>query len=304
MSLNQAVVFTKPVHHLNLPLNAAGLADQTRTFLEEKGFSIVSSKKVSGSELAARDVIKQHYLMYSEAACVQSAEELSLSAEAQFRFLSAFGKVWQEEVDAGSIMGFPQIKNVKGISADELQVLWSEKFASKQTQKIQDGLLLAHLDDFDCFCINAFYPAMEENFYNPITEITYFVVEFNPDQISWKQFRKNILGVTDSSKADAESFRGQLYKTYGVELEYPGRDNFVHGSAGPLEGLIERIIHEPDFSLEGNPIGEYLMKRGITLETFKAWKNTQSISQLGDLFDRTEEKNTLKAIEILDEVAF
>ena len=301
---NQAVVFTKPVHHLNMPLSAEQLAGKTQEFLEAKGFSIVYRKKVSGPELAERDVIKQHYLMYSKAACVSSADELSLSDEAQIRFLSAYGKVWQEEVEAGNILGFPAIQEMKGISAAELQVLWSTKFDDKQTQKIQDGLLLAYLEQFGCFCINAFYPAMEENFYNTATEMTYFVVEFDPDQTSWKQFRKAILGVTDSSKADSKSFRGQLYATYGDALEYPGRDNFVHGSAGPVEGLIERMIHEPDFDMKMNPVGQYLLGRGVPQECFKAWKSVQTISQLGALFDKTEEKNTREALGSLDGIAF
>jgi hypothetical protein len=304
MSLNQAVVFTKPVHHLNLPLSAVGLADQARNFLEDKGFSIVHTQHVTGSELATRDVIKQHYLMYSKAACISSAEELNLSTEAQVRFLAAYGKVWQDEVEAGNIMGFPQIREVKGITAAELQVLWSELFARRATQKIQDGLLLAHLEAFDCFCINAFYPAMEENFYNPATEMTYFVIEFDPEQISWSSFRKEILGSTDSSKADPASFRGQLYATYGDALEYPGRDNFVHGSAGPVEGLVERIIHELDFEMKSNPIGNYIGDKGVSVEAFKEWKSRQTIAQLGQLFDKTEEKNTAEVLHTVDKITF
>jgi hypothetical protein len=304
MKINQAEVFTKPIHHLNVPLSAEQLADKTRAFFEEKGFSIVYRKNFSGSELAARDVIKQHYLMYSQAACIAKAEELNLSVDAQDRFFAAYNKVWKDEVAAGRVMGFPQIQEVKGINADELQVLWSEKFSSKQTHKIQDGVLLAHLEGLDCFCINAFYPAMEQNFYNPATEMTYFVVEFDPDRISWTQFRKSILGSTDASKADPESFRGQLYSRDGDRLEYPGRDNFVHGSAGPVEGLIERIVHEPDFDMKTNPVGKYLKTKGISLERFKTWKSHQSISQLGDLFDETEEKNTPEVLEVLDAIEF
>ncbi|MCF6303409.1 MAG: hypothetical protein L3J13_09460, partial [Devosiaceae bacterium] len=74
--INQAVVFTKPVHHLSLPLTAGQLSAQVRAFLEEKGFKIALTRTVTGSELAARDVIKQHYLMYSRGACSESPAEL------------------------------------------------------------------------------------------------------------------------------------------------------------------------------------------------------------------------------------
>ena len=161
---------------------------------------------------------------------------------------------------------------------------------------------MAYLEELDCYCINAFYPAMEANFNHPETQIDYYVLEFDPTQISWEQFRKNILGSTDSSKADPSSFRGQLYAEYKVE--FPARDNFVHGSAGPFEGFVERAIHEDGFELSANPIGAYLMGRGVTLESFAAWKATQSVSVIGALFDSTEEKNTDDIFIVLDSVDF
>jgi hypothetical protein len=192
----------------------------------------------------------------------------------------------------------------KGITANQLFLMWNDKFAGGQTQKLQDGLLVAYLEELDCYCINAFYPAMEENFYNPQTDITYYVLEFDPDQVSWKQFRKTILGATDASKANPDSFRGQLYTRFSMALKYPGRDNFVHGSAGPIEGLVERIIHEPDFDLATNPVGRDLLERGISLEMFINWKSGLSITQLGELFASSEEKNTDEALALLDSISF
>ena len=78
----------------------------------------------------------------------------------------------------------------------------------------------------------------------------------------------------------------------------------MHGSAGPLEGLVERIIHEPDFDMTANPIGRYLIERGITLDRFRQWKSGRSIAQLGEVFDATEEKNTAEVLSLLDDVRF
>ena len=177
-----------------------------------------------------------------------------------------------------------------------------ELFTTRQTQKIGTGLLMARLSGLDCYCINAFYPAMEENFYHPSTNMDYFVVEFDPGQVSWEAFRKEILGVTNAANAAPESFRGQLYAKYKVE--FPGRDNFVHGSAGPLEGLVERAIHEPDFELAANPIGRVLEAADVSLERFKEWKARQSVADLADLFDATEEKNTDEVLPVLDTVTW
>lgn len=298
--INQAVVFTKPIHHLELSLTPRQLDEQTRTFLVDKGFTIVMSRTVTGRELAARDVIRQHYLMYSKAACIESTDELELTAEAQAKFKMAFGNSWVDE--ATKVFGSPALQQEKGISAHELYLQWNKEFSGRKTQKIQDGIIMAWLASLDCYCINAFYPAMEENFYNPATEMTYYVVEFNPDRVSWTQFRKNVLGATDASKADPESFRGQLYAIHSTALEYPGRDNFVHGSAGPIEGLVERTIHESDFDMLANPVGCELEGRGVTLEKFKYWKANQTLSQLGELFDATEERDTFETFSILDKI--
>jgi hypothetical protein len=297
-TINQAVVFTKPLHHLGLSLTPEQLDRQARSFLEEKGFKVVFTQKVTGTELAERDVIRQHYLMYSRASYGDAAP----ADEGKATFESAFGKSWDAEVEAGRIMGNPQLLETKGITAQELYLLWKKRFTGGQTQKIQNGVTLAWLDELDCYCINAFYPVLAEIFYNPATELAYYVLEFDPAQVSWKQFRTEILGSTDAGKADPESFRGRLYAEYPVE--FPGRDNFVHGSAGPVEGLVERIIHEPGFDMETNPVGRYLAGRGISLEAFKSWKASQSISRLGDLFDRTEENDTTEALAVLDGIRF
>lgn len=297
-NINQAVVFTKPVHHLGILLTPEQLDQQARSFLEQKGLRIVSSKKVTGSEMAGREVIRQHYLMYSKA----SYGDATVTDKGKARFESAFGKSWGAEVNAERIMDNPRLLEAKGISAHKLYLLWNGQFANRKTEKIQDGVIVAWLAELDCYAINAFYPVMEANFYNPATCIGYHVVEFDASQVSWKQFRKNILGSTDASKADPDSFRGQLYAKYKVE--FPGRDNFVHGSAGPIEGFIERIIHEPGFDMASSPIGRYLEKRNVSPETFKRWKTDQSITQLGDLFDQTEEKDTGEALAVLDAIRF
>ncbi len=293
MAVNQAVVFTKPLHPLGIPLTPEQLGEETRTELEARGLQVVSSRRVTGPELAQREAIRHHYLMYSRA----SYGLFTLSDAGRIRFAETFGRDWNAEVQAGRIMGNPQLMASKGIDASALFTLWS----AATVQKIQSGLLMARLDALDCYCINAFYPAMEANFYHPRTTIFYYVVEFDPARVSWKRFRKEILGATDASKADPASFRGRLYARYPVA--FPGRDNFVHGSAGPFEGLVERAIHEPAFDLQTNPVGRHLAQKGVTLASLGAWKARQAIADLGALFDATEEQETDEVLPILDAVA-
>ena len=298
--LNQAVVFTKPVHHLSLPLTPVQLDERLRSFFEARGFNLVRSRKVMGAELAARGIIREHYLMYSKDSSIGSVDELELVPGAKERFKEAFGKAWDAEALAGRIVGNPALMADKGLDAAKLFNHWNLRFAGGETRKIQAGLLMAWIEELDRYCINGFYPILEEIFNHPATEMHYHVVEFDPQKVSWASFRKEILGATNAAQADPGSFRGQLYSSYGSALEHPGRDNFAHGSAGPLEGLIERIVHEPDFDMQTNPVGRFLLARGVDLEHFKAWKSGQSIVQLGDLFDATEEKDTPDALTLLE----
>ncbi len=292
MFKNQAVLFTKPVHHLGIDLAPERLDQRVRDYFTGKGFTIACSRQVFGPELAEREIIRQHYLMYSKA----SYGDIDISDQGKVRFSECFGKSWNAEIEVGRIMGNPQLLKSRGIDAHRLFTLWNRA----AVEKIQTGLLVGRLEEFDCYCINAFYPAMEANFYHADTRMDYYVLEFDPAQVSWRQFRREILGATNAAQADPNSFRGKLYAEYNVD--YPGRDNFVHGSAGPFEGLIERGIHEPDFELKTNPVGRHLVDRGITRESFGAWKAGQSVSRLGELFDATEEKDTSEVLPILDDM--
>lgn len=298
MSVNQAVIFTKPVHHLQCPLSPGELNERVFAFFQEKGFRFIYSQKVTGADLKARDVIKQHYRMYSTAAC---AETIELEPAAQERFESFFGKKWDDELAAGRIVPVPKLLQRPDLDAQQLLTYWRALYPENKTVKLQTGLIMGFIEELGVYGINAFYPMMESIFYDSETVMHYHVVEFDSLQTSWKTFRRDLLGPTNSSAAGPESFRGMLYSEYPVD--FPERDNYVHGSAGPLEGFVERTIHESDFDMTTSPVGAVLAERGITLESFSAWCRRQSLETLGRLFDETEEKNTDEVLRALDAIA-
>ncbi|MDH3346212.1 MAG: hypothetical protein OEL75_03410 [Kiritimatiellaceae bacterium] len=287
MSVNQAVIFTKPVHHLGIGLSPEELNQRLRCFFEEKGFRFVVRKKLTGPNLRARKIIPQHYLMYSAAAC---AETVQVDASAKERFEAYFGRSWQHEMDAGRIVPMPRLLSRPGIDAHQLYSAWLDLYAREKTVKLQAGLIMGFIEEWNVYGINAFYPSLEEVFYHPETRIDYHVVEFDSSQTSWKEFRQNLLGTTNASTANPNSFRGKLYADYPIK--FPGRDNYAHGSAGPLEGMVERTIHEEDFDMTTNPVGACLAERGVTRESFSRWLQRQPLATIGALFDETEEKNT------------
>jgi hypothetical protein len=159
---------------------------------------------------------------------------------------------------------------------------------------------MGFIEELGVYGINAFYPSLEAIFYHPETVIYYHVVEFDSSQTSWEVFRRNLLGTTNADTANPESIRGKLYGDHPVE--FPGRDNYVHGSAGPLEGFVERTIHEADLEITTNPVGAHLAEQGATLQSFSDWRKSQPLVILGTLFDETEEKNTDEILQILEKI--
>jgi hypothetical protein len=299
MSINQAVLFTKPVHHQGIDLDPEVLNELAKQFFETRGFRFMNHRRVTGPELQERNIISQHYLMYSKGAL---AERIEMCDSGKIRFEEFFGKGWDGEMAAGKILPLQELLSTAKISVHQLFNRWNGLFGAGKTVKLQDGFIMGWLEDLDLYCINAFYPSLESHFYHPDTVMHYYVAEFDAAEVSWKKFRKKILGVTNASNAVPESFRGQLYHEYPVQ--FPGRDNFIHGSAGPFEAFIERAIHEPDFEMSTNPVGTFLAGKGVALESFAAWKARQTLAGLGELFDQTEEIDTDAVLQILDGVEF
>jgi hypothetical protein len=225
---------------------------------------------------------------------------VEVGAAAQERFKELFGRNWQDEVDAGRIVPMPWLLERSDLDERQLYTHWLELFDEGKTVKLQDGFIMGFIEELGVYAINGFYPSLEAIFYHPETVLHYHVIEFDSSDISWREFRHNVLGTTNAAKAEAGSFRGKLYREFPVE--FPGRDNFVHGSAGPFEGFVERTIHEEDFEMTTSPVGAYLAAHSATLHSFARWKKYQSISSLGTLFDETEEKNTDEIIQRLDAV--
>jgi hypothetical protein len=302
MAINQAVIFTKPIYHLPFSLTADALRDRVETFLLDRGFYIRTRHCVDGQTLRSQGTMDQHYIVYSKAVRLESLDTLIMSEAGLARFEERFGTSWEDEKVAGRLMTTDQLIEKKGLAITDLLEAWEDHLATGQTLKVQSGLIVAFVEAFDAYLINGFYPAMAERFDHADNVMHYFVVEFDSAECSWESFRKEILGVTNSSKAASTSLRGQLFADFPVEL--PGSDNFVHGSAGPLEGFAERLVHEEEVGLATSPIGVYLQRRGVSAVTFRAWCARKPIVELAALFDLTEEKNSDEILPILDAIDF
>merc|ERR1711912_108342 len=94
------------------------------------------------------------------------------------------------------------------------------------------------------YIFNGFFMAMRSKFTKPGTQFYYYVVEWDPKELSWADFRGKVLGPTDPADAPKDSLRGTAlanWKDLGLAAEPNVGENCVHASASPFEGLAERM---------------------------------------------------------------
>ena len=71
---------------------------------------------------------------------------------------------------------------------------------------------------------------MRGKFTAPGTSIHYYVVEFDPKDLSWEDFRGKVLGPTDPKDAPAGSLRGIIakdWKALGLKAPCNGGDEYI-----------------------------------------------------------------------------
>eukprot|EP00434_Breviolum_minutum_P015358 symbB.v1.2.013535.t1/scaffold961.1/size148688/7 len=163
------------------------------------------------------------------------------------------------------------------------------------------------------FVVNGFVPHWRAAF-SSTGEACWFVVEFNPSEVSWKRFEE-ILGATDPSKASSDSIRGLLYQHYkdcGLTQQPTTMDNGVHFSAGALEGMRERMLWT-NITPEEDPLGRLLLSSGVPRKFLDEWMDNPDVDgwyigtkqMSGPLFACTEACDTVtfkeSAIRFLQE---
>ena len=128
------------------------------------------------------------------------------------------------------------------------------------------------------YTFNAFM-TMRGKFTTPGTSIHYYVVEFDPEELSWADFRGKVLGPTDPKDAPADSLRGIVaanWQSLGLKAPCNGGDNAVHASASPFEGLAERTnwLATP---IADDSFGKALLAAGVPEATIKQWSSDPQV---------------------------
>jgi len=151
--------------------------------------------------------------------------------------------------------------------------------------------------------------SMRNKFTAPGLSIYYYVVEWATDELSWADFRGQVLGPTDPKEAPADSLRGKIlsdWEALGLAAEPNVGDNGVHASASPFEAMSERN-NWLEATLEDDSYGASLLAAKID----KKWiedgcvdpQVTLEDGSKGSLFDAVEDMDSAPCTEKLVKLA-
>eukprot|EP00930_Biecheleria_cincta_P053304 TRINITY_DN3872_c0_g3_i1.p1 TRINITY_DN3872_c0_g3~~TRINITY_DN3872_c0_g3_i1.p1 ORF type:complete len:1558 (+),score=276.45 TRINITY_DN3872_c0_g3_i1:65-4738(+) len=264
---NQALVFVKPHSHNEQ------VCRFVQSALATNQVHILKSGTVDTHERNDMCVFDRHYFQlvkYAEADA-EELKRLPQSARAAFRkFFGADAPGWDEAVTGAQILSASAAMAGKRLSPQELIDAWDRA----QGCSVAPDAHVRRLDiDGGVFVVNGFVPFFKESFGKDEQPLKWFWVEFDPAQVTWKQFREEVVGKTDPSRACRKSIRGQIY-THWRELGLKKRpdvlSNAVHASAGPLEGLREILLWAGVEASEV-PLWRMLATSGVPQHFVDAW---------------------------------
>ena len=263
----------------------------------------------------------------------KTPDMISLSEEAANAFKEKYEETFEAALTAGKVMNAKDAmdkledKDGRGVAA-----VWEAGF-QKGHLKVAPGVYLAACmykmdvnDEGDpigmpaeegedgveqCYLVNGFYGGLRQSFTAEDASISYFVVGFTSDKVSWAKFRNEVIGSTDPSTAPGISIRGKLFKSFdslGLEEQPTVSLNGVHASAGSIEGLKERMVWlglVPD----NDPFGARLLEvvwggKTSMVEQFLANETVEFAGKKAPIFVLTENKDSIEALCICNNLAF
>jgi len=284
---NSAFVFIKP------HANTAPTQKLVKSMLTSKGVQIKSEGELTAAEINKGMLIDQHYYAIASKATLLKPKDLPVPAG---KFQEFFGISWKEALDSGSVYNAIDACEYLGVDADGLDGLWANAKKVKFGGGFYCGLIEV-AGKKPIYVFNAFFMSMRSKFVQPGTSIHYYVVDFSPDDLHWKDFRGNLLGPTNPEDAPKDSIRGKIFSDWeSLGLQYVPNtgDNGVHASASPFEGLAERM-NWLKVSPEKDDFGSKLIKSGVPIDAIKSWSIDPQVKGKS-LFDQLEDTDASECI--------
>merc|ERR1719198_2639595 len=266
-AMNSAFVFLKPE-----AVNDKMKALVSKTF-EEKKVKVLKEGSISGKEIDEKQLIDKHYYAIASKATLLTPDQLGVPAD---KFKTQFGVEWSDVLNEGKALNATAACEKFGVDADGLAAMWNQAKNDNNLVKLGGGFYCGKLEkdgNGPFYVFNAFFMTMRSGFVKEGASIYYYAVEWDPDDLSWADFRGKVLGPTDPAKAPAESVRGGAladWQNLGLAAAPNTGENCAHASASPFEGLAERM-NWLSYKVEEDTWGKELLAAGVKKATIDAW---------------------------------
>jgi nucleoside diphosphate kinase len=311
--LEQCLVIARTGHTPALVRNSAFLfikphavTEKTKEFvtrhLQSKELHIVQEGTIDASTIDKNMLIDKHYYAIGSKATMLNPDQLPVPED---KFHKVFGMEWSAALQSGCAMNAKQACETFNLDALGLGEHWMKAKKAGKLCKFGGGFYCAQMElpmpSGECrsvFVFNGFFLEMRAKYVNPGTCIHYYVVEWDPLDLSWADFRGKVLGPTDPATAPDDSVRGLIYHKWeelGLKSQPNVGDNGVHASASPFEALAEKM-NWLGLKMEQDAFGQLLLHSGVNEEHIAAWAldpqvtyDSHQDSVTGSLYDALED---------------
>ena len=235
----------------------------------------------------------QHYYAIASKATLLQPKDMPVPAD---KFEKAFGLPWARALAEGKVYNALDGCAKLGVDAAGLDALW----ATAKKTKFGGGFYCAEVaapGKQPIYIMNGFFMEMRGKYVQKGATIHYYVVDFDPSKLSWKDFRATVLGPTDPAAAPPGALRGTIlkdWKALGLADAPNVGDNGVHASASPFEALAERV-NWLKADLAADPFAARLVGAGVSLKTIKDWSLDPQVAGKS-VFDTLEDLDSAECV--------
>jgi len=286
---NSALIFIKP-HAVTYPVQ--GLL---RTRLADAGIIIKHSVEIEAQAIEEKFMIDMHHGSTALRALFQKPSDLTVPDQAREDFEKLFGLSWDEAISQKLVLSAATATMTLGLQPLEVSDRFDALTLGVDKIKLGSGFFVGKVGG-KYFVVNGSYLRERAKYTSPGSKIVCFLVEWEPTVISWGRFLEEVIGAADPRAARPGSMRGAMlarWEALGLEAAPDASDNGVHASAGPFEGMVEKMnwLGMPP---QEDPFGRALLASGVDREMLTAWLGNPTV-----LFEG-EKQSVFELLESLD----
>lgn len=282
-----------------------------RQFMDQRlrqwDIEVVAQGDISAEDIARDGIIDKHYGTLAAKALHQQPGEHAVTADAEARFLAAFGLSWRDALDRGLAVNAREAMARLGLSDEELDQRWTPLRIGVDKVKLGGGFYCGSIGGL--YVINGFYMAMRTMYVEPGTSVHWYSLEWNALDLPWQRFRAEVLGDTDPATAGEGSLRGGVHRRWrqvGLKNEPHIGENVVHASASPFEAVLERANWTRS-DVQQDPYFEKLRQHcGFPDDQWRAFSQDPVVmhgESTRSLFDLLEDLDSSACMQRLREIA-